>query len=56
MKKQELIIAQVSEKELKELAGGAESTPNGTPATIIPVSLAICPTTRCASIVESCNG
>ncbi|MFD1887313.1 class II lanthipeptide, LchA2/BrtA2 family [Paenibacillus wenxiniae] len=56
MKKQELMIAQVSEKELQELAGGAEATPNAITPTIIPVSLAVCPTTRCASIVESCNG
>lgn len=58
MKKQEMILEQLSEQQLKALAGGAESSPNATPTVTITIgiSLAGCPTTRCASIVESCNG
>lgn len=56
MKKQEMVLEQVSEQQLKALAGGAESSPNATPTITIGISLAACPTTRCASIVESCNG
>ncbi|AUJ24664.1 class II lanthipeptide, LchA2/BrtA2 family [Virgibacillus dokdonensis] len=44
----------ISVNDLKEISGGS-SEPQGTPATIIPVSLAICPTTKCASVVKPCN-
>ena len=43
----------VTNEELKNIAGGAVET-KGTPTVIVPVSLAICPTTQCASIVKPC--
>ena len=43
----------VTNEELKNIAGGAGET-KGTPSLLIPVSLAICPTTQCASIVKPC--
>ncbi|MBT2573728.1 class II lanthipeptide, LchA2/BrtA2 family [Bacillus sp. ISL-51] len=57
MKKEFLALEQMTEEELKELAGGSEATPMTiTPTTItIPISLAGCPTTKCASIVSPCN-
>ncbi|MGN9864422.1 class II lanthipeptide, LchA2/BrtA2 family [Bacillus swezeyi] len=58
MKNQFQALEEVSEMELKELAGGAENTPmTVTPTTItVPISLAGCPTTKCASVVSPCNG
>lgn len=43
----------ITDEELKSVAGGAGET-KGTPTIIVPVSLAICPTTKCASIVKPC--
>ncbi|KAB2496357.1 class II lanthipeptide, LchA2/BrtA2 family [Priestia filamentosa] len=53
MKKNMKAIEEVSEQELKELAGGAEERAIWT--VTIPISLAACPTTQCASIVSPCN-
>ncbi|GKU76404.1 hypothetical protein [Paenibacillus sp. L3-i20] len=52
MKKNFVALEEMSEQELKSLVGGAEERWT----IIIPISLAACPTTRCASIVSSCNG
>lgn len=46
----------ITNEELKEIAGGSEVQPKGTPTILIPISLAACPTTKCASIVRSCKG
>jgi len=49
-------IEEVSEQELKELAGGGDGDvqPNTHPSITIPISAAVCPTTRCASVVKPC--
>lgn len=44
----------VNDKELAKLAGGNDVNPNTTPI-LIPISLALCPTTTCASISRPCN-
>ncbi|WP_164215654.1 class II lanthipeptide, LchA2/BrtA2 family [Virgibacillus sp. YIM 98842] len=44
----------VNEDELKQLAGGEDATPDTHPTTIIPVSLAVCPTTTCRSFSSPC--
>lgn len=43
----------VNEDELKQLVGGEDATPDTHP-TIIPVSLAVCPTTTCRSFSSPC--
>lgn len=43
----------MSEEELKSLAGGNDAQPN-TWTIIVPISLAVCPTTTCASITRPC--
>ncbi|WP_416150017.1 class II lanthipeptide, LchA2/BrtA2 family [Salipaludibacillus sp. HK11] len=48
-------IEEVSETELKDLAGGADEVKPATWTVTIPISAAMCPTTRCASIVKPCN-
>ncbi|MFC0523608.1 class II lanthipeptide, LchA2/BrtA2 family [Pontibacillus salicampi] len=48
-------IEEVSEQELKDLAGGAGEQPGTHPSITIPISAAMCPTTKCASIVKPCN-
>ncbi|MBT2289867.1 hypothetical protein J7E73_12085 [Paenibacillus albidus] len=53
MKKNFVALEEVSELELKSLAGGAEA--NWITITI-PISALMCPTTKCASIVSPCNG
>ncbi|MBT2289868.1 class II lanthipeptide, LchA2/BrtA2 family [Paenibacillus albidus] len=53
MKKNFVALEEVSEQELKDLAGGAEA--NWITITI-PISAFMCPTTKCASIVSPCNG
>lgn len=57
MKKDFKALTPMTEEELKDLAGGSDVTPMTiTPTTItIPISLAGCPTTKCASIVSPCN-
>ncbi|AHC41763.1 MULTISPECIES: class II lanthipeptide, LchA2/BrtA2 family [Bacillus] len=57
MKKDFQALTPMTEEELKNLAGGSDATPmTVTPTTItIPISLAGCPTTKCASIVSPCN-
>lgn len=54
IEKKELNSKKVTLAELEKISGGA-SEPRTHP-TVIPVSLAICPTTKCASVVRPCNG
>lgn len=51
-------IEEVSEIELRNLAGGADGDENSVNwiTITIPISAALCPTTKCASVVKPCNG
>ncbi|MFJ7889841.1 class II lanthipeptide, LchA2/BrtA2 family [Lysinibacillus xylanilyticus] len=57
MKKNFKAFEPITNEELNEIAGGSEIQPKWTPLTVtIPISLAGCPTTKCASIVSPCKG
>ncbi|MCR6097293.1 hypothetical protein HXA31_02430 [Salipaludibacillus agaradhaerens] len=49
-------IEEISETELKNLAGGSNDNQPATWTITIPISAAACPTTQCASVVKPCNG
>lgn len=48
MKKNLQVYEEVTMKDLEEKSGGIAWT------TIIPISAAVCPTTKCASITRPC--
>ncbi|SFQ22766.1 class II lanthipeptide, LchA2/BrtA2 family [Salibacterium halotolerans] len=52
-------VEEITEQELKDLAGAADSDqqPASHPTTTvtIPISAWGCPTTKCASVVKPCN-
>ncbi len=50
-------IQKVTIKELENISKGSASSPRVTPTTtVVPASLAVCPTTKCASVVKACPG
>lgn len=50
-------IKKITIKDLESISKGSASSPRATPTTtVVPVSLAVCPTTKCASVVKACPG